>query len=891
MLRLPPALDAAIGQGGTVVVPSRQRSHAVVLAHSCAQLAAGRRVWPTPDVLPLEGWLRRELERLAERDARLPRLLTPVQEWWLWRQCSLEATRDLPLVNRSALAEGLQHAAQLAADHRIDTGKWHALPGTESAVLEAVQRAVEARARDLGASPLARLTAMLPGIVSPGAVLFSGFVPSTPLLSELAGSRPPEAGLPGSLPAFPPARGTPQVVIAPDEDGELDDIARWCRAHARKDARARLLVMLPGPPGRRERLASLIRQSLDPGSWLRGDTARELAVIEGGSALAHLPLVAHALTSLALLCGRPLERAALGAWLAAPCWSHPSAARFPLLDLWLAEQGALQLTLQELLVTLRQAPAPLSGAARELARRLRSAHAVLDAPSASPQHWAQALAGALRRLGWPGARARDSSEQQTVERFMALLDEAGSLEAVVKQLTRDAAAQCLTELAARTAFAPADEDPLVTICPHLIDPVVTHDAIWVAGLTEDCLPLPVQPDPYLPLPAQREAQVAGASAAGRLCQARALLAAWRACCADLTLSAPARAGDLQLLPSPLLSAWPRRTPAPARASWLPLRLHREGQLETLEDVVGSPWPRERPLPSGTRALELQSQCPFRAYAELRLAARELRAPQPGVAPDARGRLLHGALQRLWSEVRDSRRLRALPEPDLDSLIERCVSLSAQQLQATRRQDAAQQRAFARERDRAARLLGELCRLERSRAPFAVEATELESHLLLGGRPLSVRIDRVDRLAGGGRAVLDYKSGRRTVADWHGPRPPPQLLTYLAALGGDVVALANVNINARELRFDGVAGAEGLLPGVKPLEPRLVDGEAVWEVQRRAWLSGLEHLAGAFVAGKAAVAPRPGACEHCHLPALCRIAERSAGAVIAEADGQAEAGDD
>src|SRR5262249_11039285 len=80
---------------------------------------------------------------------------------------------------------------------------------------------------------------------------------------------------------------------------------------------------------------------------------------------------------------------------------------------------------------------------------------------------------------------------------------------------------------------------------------------------------------------------------------------------------------------------------PARSSvWLPARMHRESMLETLEDRVGLSWPTERPLPSGTRSLELQNQCPFRAYAELRLGSGELGVPEPGVAPDLRGQLLH-----------------------------------------------------------------------------------------------------------------------------------------------------------------------------------------------------------------------------------------------------------
>ena len=62
MIRLPQDVFRAIELGHTVVVPSRQRSEAVRLAYAAEALAAGRAVWNTPDVLPLDTWLTREIE-------------------------------------------------------------------------------------------------------------------------------------------------------------------------------------------------------------------------------------------------------------------------------------------------------------------------------------------------------------------------------------------------------------------------------------------------------------------------------------------------------------------------------------------------------------------------------------------------------------------------------------------------------------------------------------------------------------------------------------------------------------------------------------------------------------------------------------------------------------
>ncbi len=46
---------------------------------------------------------------------------------------------------------------------------------------------------------------------------------------------------------------------------------------------------------------------------------------------------------------------------------------------------------------------------------------------------------------------------------------------------------------------------------------------------------------------------------------------------------------------------------------------------------------------------------------------------------------------------------------------------------------------------------------------------MSTELALGGGRVRMRLDRVDAIAGG-RAVLDYKSGRPASPDWFGERP-------------------------------------------------------------------------------------------------------------------------
>jgi probable DNA repair protein len=425
---------------------------------------------------------------------------------------------------------------------------------------------------------------------------------------------------------------------------------------------------------------------------------------------------------------------------------------------------------------------------------------------------------------------------------------------------------------------------------------VIYDGIWVGSLGADQLPQPPAPDPFLPLRAQLAARIPEASVAGRREQAEALLAAWRRGARELVLSVPAQEEDRQLLPSPYLADLAPEEHVP-RAVWLPLRLHQPGCIERLADARGTAFNPLTPLPSGTRALTLQNACAFRAYAELRLGAAPPEECEPGVPPDQRGLLLHAALQMLWERLHDSHTLGALDEGALEALIGECVTQAARALRAeignrrrrARRAPEAQfdlftvlSPALERECQRARGLIRRLCLLERTRPPFAVEATEHTAELALGGGRVRLRLDRIDRLAAG-RIVLDYKSGRPGSPDWFGERPThPQLLAYLAALGSDVVALATVNLTAREVRFTGVAATGELLPKVKALA-HSTEAAADWGAQQRSWQALIERLIREFLSGEAQVDPAPGACDYCHVTDLCRIRAHFAPESPAHAD--------
>jgi hypothetical protein len=174
----------------------------------------------------------------------------------------------------------------------------------------------------------------------------------------------------------------------------------------------------------------------------------------------------------------------------------------------------------------------------------------------------------------------------------------------------------------------------------------------------------------------------------------------------------------------------------------------------------------------------------------------------------------------------------------------------------------------------------VARCELPRAPFAVLASEEEADITLAGLTFGVRLDRVDRVAGG-VAVLDYKSGRVPApSTWLEPRPrAPQLGLYLlarrrhAAPELPVRAVAYGQLKLGKISVRGNTAAREIWPALTPFADDWGHVDAWWRAE-------LEALAAEIRAGVARVDPRDGGktCAQCHLAALCRV--RAAGGPFA-----------
>ena len=881
---------AHLEAGGLLLTPDLRQARILRRLHDRAQAAAGRRVWPTAQVLPLESWLALEWQKAAAEHPELPGLLPPVALRWLWwRQAARDAPglldpADLGARARASWLRLRAHGGDLAALPR-----WP-LTRDQQAFLgwaRAVEAELDAR-RACDAGDLARLLATSLALPAAGPpILLAGFRRLTPAEEALFTALSVAGRAVDRCP--PPAPAADCLKYrAGDPESERQAMLAWLRERVLREPDGIHALVVPDLDANRGALERALAAAIQPALELPGAAGASRAYdLAGGNPLAVQPVVDSALAALACAAGAVDWTAGSRLLLSA----HVGPA-----DLERGARIAADLALREAQGPVRITAAGLADRAEragavQMANAMRRAVATLEGPRRrGAGAWAEAFGACLAACGWPdsfrtGNSGLGSREFEAARRFRELLHELAALSAVAPTI---GVAEALTELRrlAAAPFQPESGEPTVFVLDAYDDPGVQFDSLWVAGLTATAWPRAVAVDPLLPIEVQRQLGMPAVTPEACVAEAREIIGRWRSRAGVLVLSWPQFENDTEADASPLLPA-DAASLAPPVAPPARERLAFEGtQLEPVPEHALPPL-AEGPVRGGARLLDLQAQCPFRAFAELRLGAAPLEEPQAGFDRRLRGVVLHRALQDLWGRLGSQQSLAALGAAERADLVAATVdaAIAGATPAGTGRPTIELEREWQR------RAVARLLELELARPPFTVVEAERARTLVIAGLPLKLRVDRLDRI-GEELVVIDYKTGKTQASAWRGARmDAPQLPLYAVLHPDRPTGIAFAGVGATGARYVGV-GREAAIAGMEPAARfRLTEDRQSgfsWGEIIAHWRAWLERLAGDFAAGRAEVDPKLAAdtCRYCHLSALCRVEPASPDDVEAEAaDGE------
>jgi len=867
--------------GAMIVTAGKRLSRALRVRYDAWQQAQGRDVWSAPRILPWGAWLGELRDALLySKPGALPVALGKEQELALWEQVIADSPESGGLLQIPPTAAAAMEAAALAEERRLSRAEMEARGGEDSRAWLGWLRAFEGRAAAGGCTPQSRTAALvaqhLPLTGSPSRMVLAGFDELTPQQREFleACGRAGLTVIEAAAPAPEEVRAT-RAAFATRED-ELRAAACWAREllEAGEDG---IAVVVRGLKQARAAVERIFLEVLDPGSVLPGAPRRKLLNISAGPGLASYPIIRAALLVLELS-PQENEMAVVSRLLRCPHLAGAEAERSEraALDARLRSQGGDRVAIEALIGLAAERRCGALARNLEAWRRERGALPQRQ----SPAEWARAFSRLLKALGLPG-NTPASEEYQALAKWRDVCSDLAGLGAVLPPITYSEAVRRFRRMASECVFQPETTEAAVEILGEMETAGLEFKHLWIAGLDDESWPEPARPPAFIPAAVARERGLPHSSPERELAFAERITRRLLAAAPDVIASYPTREEDRELGPSPLIRHLPQRQPdaGPFVSYREVIRAAAPEKPDSVDDRMAPPV-AEGAAKGGTNIFKYQAQCPFRAFAELRLDAEALDSPTPGLNPFERGSLIHRVLELVWKDLRTHQRLCEASEAELQAVV-RGAAESAVAGLAAGRAGGLDERFAALECKRLERAVLRWLEIEKARAPFTVVFSEEPRQKTVGGVRVRMQVDRVDRLEDGREIIVDYKSGTANARAWEGDRPDePQIPLYAITHEPPLAAVAFARLKLREQGFSGLAEADGLLPGVRA-------GDLQHSIAE--WREVLDGLGKAFRAGDAAVNPKKAAvCRHCELGPLCRFSEAETPASRFEERGNGDA---
>lgn len=503
----------------------------------------------------------------------------------------------------------------------------------------------------------------------------------------------------------------------------------------------------------------------------------------------------------------------------------------------------------------------------------------------SLRSWLKLFCDQLTELGWPGPNATDRRErlakqwQKHMQRLAASSQTLGNISLLA------ALAKLQAYLKQTNVNLGFDDRLQVSLLDIEEAQDMVFDHVWLLAVDERNWPRPVSPVPFLPYSLQQELGLPATSNQQQLSTARVQLARLRdQTTQEMVISYHCLEEELKLRPSPLIRSLEFSDTLDETPDAKTERV--SGKLERFQDPLHLPLTDSEEIRGGTSLLSNQSNCPFRAFASNRLRAAALEGFSHGLNPLLRGNALHRALEQLGMRIADSKTLHGLSSSELEKLLAASADDAINYLRTHNPETMTP--AFSQlEHERLSALMRDFLEIEKQRGEFSIEHNEKAVNWSHSKLALNLRIDRIDRLADGTLALIDFKTGKYANYKWHDPRPDDmQLPLYQIAIDsaeqGSVAATLICQLNAENIGYLSPVSTDGFGKGLK-VSSQAKTFEGGWPELQSRWNEIIVGLIAEFEAGLLAVAPTRGytTCQYCDLGPLCRIAESETRSYVQE----------
>lgn len=471
------------------------------------------------------------------------------------------------------------------------------------------------------------------------------------------------------------------------------------------------------------------------------------------------------------------------------------------------------------------------------------------------------FADTLDSLNWPSQQPLTSKQHQIHQQTQQNLHELGQLNSHNKAINCAQAWLQLKHLCDQSIFQEKTPHSPIQILGLLEAAGTPFKHVWICQANDETFPGRAQCHPLLPKQLQRDYQTPQSSAKRELYYYQHLIQDLKHCNRHVTFSYSLRDNERELNPSPLILDIEEISPVDTS----PLTEAREPvAVDQINDQY-LPALTGQHIRGGSYLLAQQANCPFMAASLSRLKITPIQDYQRGLNALDKGTHLHKALEIFYQRYRNQHDIIAMTAIEKNQAIAQAVNTALADTKAS---------IFsAVEKQRLQLTLQQWVDYDCQRPTFSVLANELNQTIELKQFSLQVRIDRIDTLADGTTIVIDYKSGRNSLAGWFDERlTSPQLPLYASFLDFNTSAIAYAELKRRNIQLIGVGSEDTNIAGIKPIENYRYATATNWQQQQQQWQQQCQQLADEYQQGYAAAMPAVSSqpCLYCSLKPFCRI---------------------